>query len=110
MPNRGTWNAEREQELRHLAKADGYLAELSKRILRQRQIVEAASVKGRPSIEAESLLRALEESRRTLEKHRQLLIDLLENRGARQAQVGRRNREKNADPINNAALVDHAAT
>jgi hypothetical protein len=49
MPNRGTWNAEREQELRHLAKADRYLAEL---ILRQRQIVEAASVKGQPSISA----------------------------------------------------------
>jgi len=82
MPSRGIWSAEREQELRHLAKADRYLAQLSRRILRQRQIVEAAVLKGRPSIEGESLLREFEESRRALEKHRQLIIHLLENGGA----------------------------
>jgi hypothetical protein len=37
--------------------------------------------KGRPSIEDRSLLAALEASRRALEKHCQLILDLLENAG-----------------------------
>jgi hypothetical protein len=81
MQRRAGWNFERAIELRHLAQADRYLAELNKRIARQRTTVQAAIDKGKPSQEAESLLRAFEAGRRALEKHRQFVLQLLENAG-----------------------------
>jgi hypothetical protein len=75
------WNGQFDRERKHLAQADRLIAEINRRIARQRLIVHAAAEKGRPSIEAASLLRALNESRRVLEKHRQLILDLLANGG-----------------------------
>jgi hypothetical protein len=80
MAKRTASTIERGNELRHLAQVDRYIAEVNKRIARQRALVEAAE-KGRRSIEDESLLAALEASRRAFEKHRQLIVDLLENAG-----------------------------
>ena len=77
-----SWNKEHLQECNHLAQADRLIAELNKRIARQRLIVRAAAERGRLSIEAESLLRALNEARRALERHRQLILDLLANGGS----------------------------
>ena len=74
-------NADRDRELKHLKEADRHIAAVKKRIARQRVIVQAAIDKARPSIEAQSLLQAFEVSRRALEKHRQLVLDLLENAG-----------------------------
>jgi hypothetical protein len=70
-----------DQERKHLKRADRHLAEVNKLIARQREIIEAAIDKGRPSIEAQLLLQALETSRRTFEKHRHLILDLLANAG-----------------------------
>jgi hypothetical protein len=77
-----SWNKEHAQERKHLAQADRLIADLNKRIARQRLIVEAAAEKSRLSLEAESLLRALNEARRALERHRQLILDLLANDGS----------------------------
>jgi hypothetical protein len=81
MAKRTASTIERSSELRHLARADRYVAEVNKRIARQRALIEAATEKGRSSIEDRSLLAALEASRRAFEKHRQLVLDLLENAG-----------------------------
>jgi hypothetical protein len=81
MARRAGWNVERDRELRHLAQADRHIAEVNKRIARQRAIVQAAIDKGLRFQEAESLLHAFEAGRRALEKHRQLILDLLENAG-----------------------------
>jgi hypothetical protein len=81
MPRSTASNTDPDRELKHLKEADRYLAEVNKRITRQRAIIQAAIDKRRPSIEAESLLQALESSRRAFEKHRQLLMDLLANAG-----------------------------
>jgi hypothetical protein len=70
-----------DQERKHLKRADRHIAEVNRLIARQREIVQAAIDKGRPSIEDQSLLQALETSRRALEKHRQLILDLLANAG-----------------------------
>src|SRR5262249_41898428 len=80
MPKRAG-NADRDRELSHLKEADRHIAAVNKRIARQRVIVQAAIDKARPSIEAQSLLQAFEASRRALEKHRQLVLDLLQNAG-----------------------------
>jgi hypothetical protein len=81
MAKRTTSTIQRDRELKHLARADRHIADVNKRIARQRALVEAAIEKGRRSMEDESLLAALEASRRAFEKHRQLVLDLLENAG-----------------------------
>jgi hypothetical protein len=68
-----SWDAERGRELKHLAQADREIAEINKRIARQRRI--------QPSLEDASFLQALEASRRAFEKHRELVLDLLANGG-----------------------------
>lgn len=73
--------AEPDRLVRHLAQADRHIAEINKRIARQRAIVQAAMDKGQRSQEAESLLHAFEAGRRALEKHRQFILDMLENAG-----------------------------
>jgi hypothetical protein len=80
MPS-SVWNADRDRELKHLKAADRHIDGVSKRIARQRVIVQAAFDKGRPCIEAQSLLAALESSRRAFEKHREFIINLLANSG-----------------------------
>ena len=58
----------------HLAQANGHIAELKVRIVRQRVIVKYALDTGQRSEMAESLLNALEESLRIFEKHRIFLL------------------------------------
>jgi hypothetical protein len=74
-----SWETERGRQLKHLAQADEQIAEINKRIARQRLILQAA--KDQPSVEAESFLQALEASRRAFEKHRELVLVLLANGG-----------------------------
>ena len=64
----------RAQEQRHLAQANGHIAELKVRIVRQRAIVKYALDTGQRSEMAESLLDALEGSVRLFEKHRIFLL------------------------------------
>jgi ferritin-like metal-binding protein YciE len=64
-----------DREREHLVRADRHIAETKKHIPRQRVIVENAINKGHRSIEAESMLDALEQSPRIFEKHRQLIVD-----------------------------------
>ena len=81
MPNRSDWITSRAHELRHLERADRHIAALNRHIVRQRTVVQGAIDKGRPSLEEESLLSALEASRRTFEKHRERILHLLANGG-----------------------------
>jgi hypothetical protein len=57
------------------AKADQQVAELKKRIARQRDILERAMQRDHPTAAAESTLRTLEGSLRIFEKHRQAIFD-----------------------------------
>ena len=81
MQRRPHWDRLRDRVLKHLAQAEREIARLNKRIARQKLIIQAAIVKGRASVEAESLLHALEACRRAFEMHRQLILSLLENAG-----------------------------
>jgi hypothetical protein len=65
----------RAQEQRHLAQANGHIAELKVQIVRQRAIVKYALDTGQQSEMAESMLLALEESLGAFEKHRELVLD-----------------------------------
>ena len=67
----------------HLAQANGQLAQLTVQIVRQRVIVKYALDTDQPSEMAESLLRALEQSLRAFEKHRELVLDQLKRRPKR---------------------------
>ena len=58
----------------HLAQANGHIAELKVRIVRQRVIVKYALDTGQRSEMAESLLDALEGSVRIFERHRIFLL------------------------------------
>jgi hypothetical protein len=71
----------------HLAQANGHIAELKVRIVRQRVIVKYALDTGQRSEMAESLLDALEGSLRLFEKHR---IFLLSCSGSSSASVAAR--------------------
>ena len=68
---------DREQERRHLAEAERHIAQAQKRVARQRQIVEAARDRGHPSAEGEAVLQTFEHNLRTLEGHRQLIVERL---------------------------------
>ena len=65
------------QVQKHLAQANGHIAELKVQIVRQRVIVKYTLDTGQPSEMAESMLRALEESLSAFEKHRELVLDPL---------------------------------
>ena len=69
----------RAQEQRHLAQANGHIAELKVQIVRQRAIVKYALDTGQQSEMAESMLLALEESLGAFEKHRELVLDQLKS-------------------------------
>jgi hypothetical protein len=64
----------RAQEQRHLAQANGHIAELKVQIVRQRAIVKHALDTGQQSEMAESMLLALEDSLGAFEKHRELIL------------------------------------
>jgi hypothetical protein len=66
------------QEQKHLAQANGHIAELKVQIVRQRVIVKYALDTGQPSEMAASMLNALEESLGAFEKHRKLVLDQLD--------------------------------
>jgi hypothetical protein len=68
----------RAQEQRHLAQANGHIAELKVQIVRQRAIVKYTLDTGQRSEMAESLLDALEGSLRIFEKHRELIFAQLQ--------------------------------
>ena len=80
---------DRDQERKHLAEAERHIAQAQKRVARQRQIVEAARDRGRPSDEGAVLLQIFERNLRTLEGHRQLIVERLEAEDSR----SRRRRE-----------------
>jgi hypothetical protein len=60
-----------------LAQADRLIADCTDRIARQREVITTRDEQGLPTDIAESMLRALEESLRALEKHRQYILDRL---------------------------------
>ena len=62
-----------------LAEADRLIAGCRNHIARQREIITIRYEQDLPTDVAESMLRALEESLRAFEKHRQYIIDRLKN-------------------------------
>jgi hypothetical protein len=68
-----------DHERRHLAQTNRHIAELRTHIARQRIIVQAAIHKGRPSPEGESYLEVLEDSLRTFERHRGVILRFIKN-------------------------------
>ena len=63
----------------HLAQADRLIANCLDRIALQRDVITTEYEQGLPTDVAESMLRALEESLRTFEKHRQYIVNRLNN-------------------------------
>jgi hypothetical protein len=68
----------KSMEQKHLAQANGHIAELKVQIVRQRVIVKYALDTGQRSEMSESLLDALEGSLRIFEKHRKLIFAQLQ--------------------------------
>jgi hypothetical protein len=62
-----------------LAEADRLIADCMHRIARQREVITTRYEEGLPTDVAESMLRALEESLRLLEKHRQYIVERLKD-------------------------------
>jgi hypothetical protein len=70
--------AEAEEPMRereHLAQADRFIAECTKRIVYQRDVIASAFQKGHATDVPVSMLRALEASLRAFEGHRLLIVD-----------------------------------
>jgi hypothetical protein len=67
----------RPQEEKHLAQADGHIAELKAQIDHQRKNLKRIAERREPSATAESFLHALEQSLRIFEKHREMVIQQL---------------------------------
>jgi hypothetical protein len=64
-----------ERTREHLAQVDRYIAECKAHIVRQREIIQDAVEQGQPADLAEGMLRALEESLRAFERHRQVILE-----------------------------------
>lgn len=62
----------------HFAQADRQVSELKERLSRRRAVVERASQSGRATGAAEAILRTLECSLRTFERHRERIFGRLE--------------------------------
>jgi hypothetical protein len=62
-----------------LAEADRLITDCMNHIARQREIITIRYEQDLPADVAESMLRALEESLRAFEKHRQYIIDRLKD-------------------------------
>jgi len=67
----------RSQEQKHLAQADGHIAELKAQIDHQRKNLKRIAERGEPSATTESFLHALEQSLRIFEKHREMILQQL---------------------------------
>jgi hypothetical protein len=65
------------QEEKHLAQANGHIAELKAQINHQRTSLKRMVERGEPSATAESFLHALEQSLRIFEKHREMILQQL---------------------------------
>lgn len=65
----------------HFAEADRHVSELKERLSRQRAVVERARQSGHRTGAAESILRTLETSLRTFERHRERVFGRLERSG-----------------------------
>jgi hypothetical protein len=63
----------------HLVQADRLIADCLDRIARQREVIRTEYEQGLPTDVAESMLRALEESLRAFEKHRQYIVEQLKD-------------------------------
>ena len=59
------------------AQADRHIAELKSHIARERQVIEKAIQKGRDTDISESMLHAMEDGLRAVERHRRLILDQL---------------------------------
>ena len=59
----------------HLAQADRFIAECTKRMVHQRDVIASAFQKGLATDVPVSMLRALEASLRAFERHRLLIVD-----------------------------------
>jgi putative NADH-flavin reductase len=59
----------------HLAQADLFIAECTKRMVHQRDVIARAFQKGLATDVPVSMLRALEASLRAFERHRLLIVD-----------------------------------
>jgi hypothetical protein len=68
-----------DQERRHLAQADRHIAEAKKLIGQQRIIVQAAIDKRQRSFEAESFLDVLESNLRAFERHRAMILRMIQS-------------------------------
>jgi hypothetical protein len=68
-----------DQERRHLAQANRHIAEVKLHIARQRKAIEKLKAGNHSTEIAESMLIALEESLRAFERHRQLILALLQD-------------------------------
>ena len=74
----GRASGEAEEPMRereHLAQADRFIAECTKRIVHQRDVIASAFQKGHATDVPVSMLRALEASLRAFEGHRLLIVD-----------------------------------
>jgi hypothetical protein len=87
---------------RHLAQANGHIAELKVQIARQRVIVKYARETGQRSEMVESLLDALEGSLRIFEKHRELILAQLQRQPSKADQPSASNRRVDARPWGNS--------
>ena len=67
----------------HLALADRHIAECRAHIARQREIIEELRRDGHETDLAETLLDVLETSLRAFERHRDLILDRLEDEHGR---------------------------
>jgi hypothetical protein len=86
---------------RHLAQANGYIADLNVQIARQRVIIKYALDTGQRSEMAESLLDALEGSLRIFEKHRALILAQLQITQGAVVADGVREKESNRQQVGN---------
>jgi hypothetical protein len=86
---------------RHLAQANGYIADLNVQIARQRVIIKYARDTGQRSEMAESLLDALEGSLRIFEKHRALILAQLQITQGAVVADGVREKESNRQQVGN---------
>ena len=74
----GRASGEAEEPMRereHLAQADRFIAECTKRIVHQRDVIASAFQKGHATDVPVSMLRALEASLRAFEGHRLMIVD-----------------------------------
>jgi hypothetical protein len=62
------------------AQAERFIAQCQNRIARQHEIIASAYENDLPTDIPESMVRALEEGLRALEKHRQLILDRMRDR------------------------------